>query len=61
MNAEPKIPVTPEMVLAARQVLWDSGILSYEMPGPDDLVVEEMLRAALRVGNLHPECFDNGR
>jgi hypothetical protein len=44
------IEVTPEMVEAATQVLWESGRLyPYEAEGADQLLVEEMLRAAFEL------------
>lgn len=41
------IEVTQEMIQAATEILWESGRLEYEAEGVDQLVVEEMLRAAL--------------
>jgi hypothetical protein len=42
------VEVTPEMVEVATKILWESGQLyPYEAEGVDQLVVEEMLRAAL--------------
>jgi uncharacterized transporter YbjL len=43
------VTVTPAMVEAARMVLWESGRLRSEADGPDDLLVEDMIRAALNV------------
>jgi hypothetical protein len=46
-QAGTRLPITPDMVVAARDVLWQSGRLSYDAPGADELLVEAMLRAAL--------------
>lgn len=42
-----EIEVTPEMVQVATEILWESGSLERIADGVDQLVVEEMLRAAL--------------
>lgn len=42
------IEITPEMIQVATQVLWDSGRLYAEADGTDQLIVKEMLEAALR-------------
>ncbi|MDQ3583064.1 MAG: hypothetical protein M3495_16330 [Pseudomonadota bacterium] len=49
---EPKsieVEVTQEMVQVATEILWKSGRLEYEAEGADQLVVEEMLNAALSI------------
>jgi hypothetical protein len=49
---ESKIEVTPEMIVAGTKVLWDSGYLWSERHPPAglNLVVRDILRAALHVG-----------
>lgn len=42
-----KVEVTTEMIQVATEILWESGLLEREAEGVDQLVVEEMLRAAL--------------
>jgi hypothetical protein len=45
----PADEVTPEMVTAARKVLWESGALKSEMAGIDHRLVKDMLDAAFKV------------
>jgi hypothetical protein len=42
------VDITPVMIREALRVLWRSGRLVSEVPGVDELLVEEMLQAALR-------------
>jgi hypothetical protein len=42
-----EIEVTEEMIQVATEILWESGRLEHEADEVDQLVVEEMLRAAL--------------
>ena len=44
--------ITPEMVNAATRVLWESGRLYAIADGADQLVVREMLFAALSSAHL---------
>jgi hypothetical protein len=39
---------TPAMIEAGVAVLWDSGRLSYEAPGSDDLLIAEIWAAMMR-------------
>jgi hypothetical protein len=50
-NAEDIPEITPEMIAAGTEVLWDSGYLWAEFHRPSglDLVVRDILRAALHV------------
>ncbi len=43
-----ELQITPEMIEAACEVLWESGKLFAIAHGPDRLTVREMLDAALR-------------
>ena len=45
----PRIEVTPEMIEAARDVLYSVGRWEYRALEPDRLLVREMLHAALSV------------
>lgn len=46
-GAKPEIEITSKMVLAAQQVLWDSGKWRSEAPA-DELFVREILQAAIK-------------
>ena len=39
--------ISPEMVSAAMRVFLDSGVVEQESPGLDELLVRQMLQAAL--------------
>ena len=43
----PELQITDGMVRAATSVLLESGLVEFEAPGADELVVREMLEAAL--------------
>ena len=45
--AKPEIEISPEMVEAGVQYLWDSGRLERDVPGSDHLLVQGILEAAL--------------
>jgi len=44
-----EIEVTPAMIEAGLDVLWNSGALETPMAGADRILVEEMFRAMYRV------------
>lgn len=46
------------MVREARRVLWRSGRLKYLADGADDLLVRDMLRAALRELRQDPTLIE---
>jgi hypothetical protein len=46
-QAGAELEITPVMVREALRVLYRSGRLQSETPGPDELLVQEMLQSAL--------------
>lgn len=42
-----EIEITPKMVQAATQLLWEAGRMDYQADGPDHLLVYDILCAAL--------------
>jgi hypothetical protein len=49
------VELTPEMIERATRVLWQSGRLTYEAPGADQLLVKKMLESAL--SHSSPDIF----
>jgi hypothetical protein len=56
MTHERDVHITPVMIREALRILYRSGRLVSEVPGVDELLLEEMLQAALRpvAGEMKP-------
>ena len=48
-DAADRMAITEEMVRAGRAVLYRSGRLQYDAPGPDNLLIKSIFRAMIRV------------